>query len=341
MVNGTKRGPKQLGEIILDTANVNGISTEFLEKSIQRLINILGTPSATYKDRIFRMLVKEKKIALEIYNAINDTHYDNPEDVIITPLENAVYLGMKNDVSFIIGSELVLFEQQSTNNPNMPLRNLFYVTCMLAALTMNTNIYGSKLIRIPEPKFIVFYNGLEELPEQFNMSLSDAYEKKSQDISLELKVKVLNVNRGYNDSLMKKSPTLYQYMMFVDTVRRFQKEYPFEQAMEQAIDECIRTGILSDFLRKSRAEVMRMWLFEYDQEKHIEMEKEESYEDGKREYLITLVVKLKNKGKTVDEIADILEEPVEKIQKICEISENYAPDYDAQKIYQELENSEY
>ena len=114
-----------------------------------------------------------------------------------------------------------------------------------------------------------------------------------------------------------------------------------EQAMEQAIDECIRTGILSDFLRKSRAEVMRMWLFEYDQEKHIEMEKEESYEDGKREYLITLVVKLKNKGKTVDEIADILEEPVEKIQKICEISENYAPDYDAQKIYQELENSEY
>ena len=231
MVNGTKRGPKQLGEIILDTANVNGISTEFLEKSIQRLINILGTPSATYKDRIFRMLVKEKKIALEIYNAINDTHYDNPEDVIITTLENAVYLGMKNDVSFII----------------------------------------------------VFYNGLEELPEQFNMSLSDAYEKKSQDISLELKVKVLNVNRGYNDSLMKKSPTLYQYMMFVDTVRRFQKEYPFEQAMEQAIDECIRTGILSDFLRKSRAEVMRMWLFEYDQEKHIEMEKEESYEDGKRE----------------------------------------------------------
>ena len=114
-----------------------------------------------------------------------------------------------------------------------------------------------------------------------------------------------------------------------------------EQAMEQAIDECIRTGILSDFLRKSRAEVMRMWLFEYDQEKHIEMEKEESYEDGKREYLITLVVKLKNKGKTVDEIADILEEPVEKIQKICDISENYAPDYDAQKIYQELENSEY
>ena len=69
-------------------------------------------------------------------------------------------------------------------------------------------------------------------------------------------------------------------MMFVDTVRRFQKEYPFEQAMEQAIDECIRTGILSDFLRKSRAEVMRMWLFEYDQEKHLKDTYEEGVEDG-------------------------------------------------------------
>lgn len=206
---------------------------------------------------------------------------------------------------------------------------------------MNTNIYGSKLIRIPEPGFVVFYNGLEELPEQFYMSLSDAYEKKSQDISLELKVKVLNVNRGYNDGLMKKSPTLYQYMMFVDTVRRFQKEYPFEQAMEQAIDECIRTGILSEFLRKSRAEVMRMWLFEYDQEKHIEMEKEESYEYGKKEYIITLVGKLKHKGKTTDEIAEILDEPIEEIQKICEVAEKYVPDYDAQKIYQKLKNSEY
>ena len=139
---------------------------------------------------------------------------------------------------------------------------------------------------------------MEELPEQFNMSLSDAYEKKSQDISLELKVKVLNVNRGYNDSLMKKSPTLYQYMMFVDTVRRFQKEYPFEQAMEQAIDECIRTGILSDFLRKSRAEVMRMWLFEYDQEKHIQQERDASREEGRQEERIKAIENMISLGLT-------------------------------------------
>ena len=266
MVNGTKRGPKQLGEIILDTANVNGISTEFLEKSIQRLINILGTPSATYKDRIFRMLVKEKKIALEIYNAINDTHYDNPEDVIITTLENAVYLGMKNDVSFIIGSELVLFEQQSTNNPNMPLRNLFYVTCMLAALTMNTNIYGSKLIRIPEPKFIVFYNGLEELPEQFNMSLSDAYETPDKEPRLELKVLTLNMNEGHNKELMEQCQTLREYAKYVALVRKYKKEMKLDAAVKCAVDECIQSGILAEFLKKNRAEVIAVSIFEYDKE---------------------------------------------------------------------------
>lgn len=84
-----------------------------------------------------------------------------------------------------------------------------------------------------------------------------------------------------------------------------------------------------------------MWLFEYDQEKHIEMEKEESYEDGTKEYIITLVGKLKHKGKTTDEIAEILDEPIEKMQKICEVAEKYVPDYDVQKIYQKLENSEY
>lgn len=112
MVNGTKKRTETARRDYSGYSKCKWHFYGILEKSIQRLINILGTPSATYKDRIFRMLVKEKKIALEIYNAINDTHYDNPEDVIITTLENAVYLGMKNDVSFIIGSELVLFEQR-------------------------------------------------------------------------------------------------------------------------------------------------------------------------------------------------------------------------------------
>lgn len=119
----------------------------------------LGRPGSAYKDRVFRMLLKDRKVALEVYNAMNNSNYTNPDELEFTTLENAVYMGMKNDVSFIIDSQLVLYEHQSTINYNMPLRDLLYVACIYASLVKNKNIYGSARIPLPEPKFIVFYNG--------------------------------------------------------------------------------------------------------------------------------------------------------------------------------------
>ena len=258
-----------------------GISEEMLVLSIQQLVHILGNTDRTYKDRVFRMLVKDRAVALEIYNAINDTNYRDPTQLQITTLENAIYMGMKNDVSFIIASSLAFYEHQSTDNPNMPLRNLFYVACVYASLVDGKNIYGSRLISLPNPKFVVFYNGKKDLPERSILRLSDAYEVSSEheETALELQVEVLNINRGKNQALMEKSPTLYQYSFFVDTVRKYESALPFEQAMEWAIDECIGRGILSDFLQHNKAEVLRVCLFEYDQEKHIRQEKDESWED--------------------------------------------------------------
>ena len=258
-----------------------GISEEMLVLSIQQLVHILGSTDRTYKDRVFRMLVKDRAVALEIYNAMNDTNYRDPTQLQITTLENAIYMGMKNDVSFIIDSRLAFYEHQSTDNPNMPLRNLFYVACVYASLVDGKNIYGSRLISLPNPKFVVFYNGKKDLPERSILGLSDAYEGSSEheETALELQVEVLNINRGKNQALMEKSPTLYQYSFFVDTVRKYESALPFEQAMERAIDECIGRGILSDFLQHNKAEVLRVCLFEYDQEKHIRQEKDESWED--------------------------------------------------------------
>lgn len=258
-----------------------GISEEMLVLSIQQLVHILGSTDRTYKDRVFRMLVKDRAVALEIYNAMNDTNYRDPTQLQITTLENAIYMGMKNDVSFIIDSRLAFYEHQSTDNPNMPLRNLFYVACVYASLVDGKNIYGSRLISLPNPKFVVFYNGKKDLPERSILRLSDAYEVSSEheETALELQVEVLNINRGKNQALMEKSPTLYQYSFFVDTVRKYESALPFEQAMERAIDECIGRGILSDFLQHNKAEVLRVCLFEYDQEKHIRQEKDESWED--------------------------------------------------------------
>ena len=115
----------------------------------------------TYKDRLFRMIFKDREKLLELYNAMNGTSYENPEELQIVTLENAVYLAMKNDLAFLFHDELFLYEQQSSKNPNMPLRCLFYVSDSYSALVHKENIYGSKKITLPAPTFVVFYNGKE------------------------------------------------------------------------------------------------------------------------------------------------------------------------------------
>ena len=80
-----------------------------------------------YKDTLFRMVFKEPKDLLQLYNAINETEYSNVGDLEIVTLENAIYLNMKNDVAFVIGYSLNMYEQQASVNPNMPMRYLQYV----------------------------------------------------------------------------------------------------------------------------------------------------------------------------------------------------------------------
>ena len=134
------------------------------------------------------------------------------------------------------------------------------------AYVFGDNLYGRKLIKIPEPRFVVFYNGIDKMPEQSALRLSAAYESKSEELDLELRIRYKNINPGYNEEMVEKSPTLYQYVKFVDTVRKYQQEMPFPEAVEKAIDECIKKGILAEFLRKNRAEVLRVSIFEYDEE---------------------------------------------------------------------------
>ena len=126
------------------SSKVSGITEQDLETYVKRLLQLLGRPDRAFKDHMIRMLLKDPVVALEVYNAINGTNYDNPDDLQITTLENAIYIGMKNDVSFIIDGRLALYEHQSSYNPNMPLRDLFYVACIFSALVYDKNIYGSK-----------------------------------------------------------------------------------------------------------------------------------------------------------------------------------------------------
>lgn len=114
-----------------------------------------------YKDTVFRMLFRKKENLLSLYNALNKTAYTDVEGLEVTTLENAVYMNYKNDISFIFDYELMLYEHQSTVNPNVPLRDLIYVTKVLQGRIKDESLYGKTLVRLPTPRFVVFYNGTE------------------------------------------------------------------------------------------------------------------------------------------------------------------------------------
>ena len=233
-----------------------------------------------YKDSLFRMLFKDKENLLSLYNALNKTDYTDVEGLEITTLENAVYMNYKNDVSFVFDFELMLYEHQSTVNPNIPLRDLFYVADILQKRTYDKDLYGSKLIRIPSPRFVVFYNGTDPQPERQTLRLSDAYEKKLNTPELELTVTMYNINYGCNEEIMDACKTLKEYAMYVERVRMYAKQMPLAEAVEKVVDECIAEGILAEFLRKNRAEAIKVSIYEYDEELHLRTLYEEGHEAG-------------------------------------------------------------
>ena len=237
-------------------------------------------PNRTYKARIFEMVFSDKKELLALYNAINKTHYNDPELLEINTLQNAIYMSMKNDVSFIIDSRLSLYEHQSTYSPNLPIRYLLYVADIYANITKNENLYGTKKVMIPPPRFLIFYNGRDPYPEREVLKLSELYVLKEEEISLELTALMLNINPGYNEELMNTCKTLRDYAEYTDRVRRYAETMKLEDAVERAITECIREGILSEFLSKNRAEAKRMSIYEYDEERHMRQTRAEGYEDG-------------------------------------------------------------
>ena len=239
-------------------------------------------------------------------------------------LENAIYMSMQNDLSFEIDSNLSLYEHQSTYNPNLPLRFLLYLSDLYEKMIVGKNVYGIKIIQIPAPKFIVFYNGKEVRPEKEVIKLSDSYMTQGEEVSLELLVDVLNINIGHNKELLQACKTLGDYSEYVYRVREYAKEMSIEEAVDRAIDECIKEDILREFLERNRAEAKAMSIYEYDQEEHIRLEREDAFEDGRksgkaegeRSMLLNLVQKKLAKNQSVEEIADDLVESVEVIQQI-------------------------
>ena len=309
--------------------NDNTKQTTFSEFNNKNVVNVAisghqPTTIRQYKDNVFCLLYRDKNNLLDLYNGLNDTNYTNVDDLTVTTLKGGVYMKYKNDASFVFGQDLYMFEQQSSRNPNMPLRFLHYLSDVYRQMYNNSDLHRSTMLKIPVPHFVTFYNGKQPLEAESTLRLSDMYEKKMDCPELELIVRVININTGaiinkksldnekndiinginqsydfdksnkninagntinsrtYSSEFLSKCETLKDYMTFVNKVRVKTdiEKIDIRTAVIEAVDECIAENVLSEFFRNHREEVITVSIYEYDEEGHLEIVKEEGRQLG-------------------------------------------------------------
>ncbi len=269
-----------------------------------------------YKDTVFVDLFSKDKTSKEnfilLYNALHDTNLPLDTKLENIQLEQVLYTGLRNDISFLVDNKLiVLAEHQSTINENMPLRFLEYVARLYEKIQDPKSRYLRKMVKIPTPEFFVFYNGEEDYPVETTLKLSDAFVDKEKDITLELTVKVFNINKDKNNPLLKKCKKLDEYSKFVEETRKLHKLDP-KNGFEKAIKKCISKGILKDYLKRKNMEVNNMLIAEYDYEMDIEVQRGEAFQQGIKQ----TARMLKKLGDTVQKIAQVTGLSIEEIEKL-------------------------
>ena len=234
-----------------------------------------------YKDSVFRLVFGEPEKMIEIYNAIFDTDYPPDTEIDINTIEEVFHKTQKNDISFTLaGKYVVLSEHQSTVNPNMPLRDLLYITEIWKGMFAPDAVYKERLVRLPRPTFIVLYNGLTPLPPVTKLELSDCFLGEGESL-LNLSVMVYNVNEGAGCGLLEKSPTLAQYSQLGSLVRSYQAKGPVtNRVMQEIVEICLEKGILVELMEKHGRSIIDILHFEITQEEAMEMSREDGYEAG-------------------------------------------------------------
>ena len=236
------------------------------------------------KDTVFTDLFYSDKYAkrnlLSLYNALFEDDLQDENLIEQVRLENVLFQNMQNDISFLVKDrKIVLGEHQSTVNQNMPLRSLMYIGREYEKIVDPDKRYARKLIKIPTPEFVTFYNGEEDLPEESVLRLSDAFIDKEEKSSLELCVRIININHPKGHAILKRCGILNEYSAFVEETRRFKGD---EASLEKAVKSCIKKGILEEYLKRKGSEVVNMLMMEYDYEKDMRAQRAEAEEIGEK-----------------------------------------------------------
>ena len=255
----------------------NGVSPERPQKDIPEAdrrtdVSVPGSFNRQYQDRLFKAIFgreEHKDWLLSLYNALNGSSYTDPSDIEINTIEGIIYVTMKNDISFLIDSQLNLYEQQSSYNPNMPLRGLMYFAELYQKhLTkQDRDLFTTALVKIPTPNFVVFYNGSRDMPDVTKLRLSEAFEIPAENGDFEWTATMLNINAGRNKTLLQKCKPLYHYSCYVDRVKtNVRSGMTKENAVSEAVNFAIQNDFLDGYFKIQKAEVLNMSLTEFDQE---------------------------------------------------------------------------
>ncbi len=245
-----------------------------------------------HKDRLFSYLFgseENKKWTLSLYNAVNHSSYSDPEAIRITTMSDVLYMGMKNDISFILENSVSLYEQQSTYNPNMALRGFMYAARFYDKYVHEhkLNIYGTELITLPVPRLVVFYNGIDEIDDTV-LELKDAF-RPSVESDISARVRMININYGKNKELLDACRPLSEYAWLIDRIREYKKDMRIEDAVDRALNEMPQEYEIRPFLMGNRAEVKQMCITEYNEAETMQMFKAEGRKEGKLEIIIQLI----------------------------------------------------
>lgn len=272
-----------------------------------------------YKDRLFKVIFgspEHKEYALSLYNAVNNSHYSDAELLDFYTIENVVYMGMKNDLSFIFDATLNLYEQQSSFNPNMPLRGLMYLSKQYEKYVEDhhLNVYRGTLCKVPAPRYIVFYNGNDIQPDKKELKLSDAFITPVHDAALEVTAIMLNINYGQNKRIMKSCAPLNDYSKFVSYVKMNQRKgLAVQDAVSIAVEKAIEENLLDGFFAEHKAEVIGMILTEYDEEFVHKGWFEDGVIKGRQEERSNIIKSMLASGMTPEKISDCTKIPLETI----------------------------
>ena len=237
-----------------------------------------------YKDTLFRRLFgdeKRKANTMSLYNALGGS-CDDPDELTFTTVEGVIYMGRKNDVSFLVDGELILWEHQSTVNPNMPLRGLMHLAQLYNKYLdlYGLSEYSSRRLELPSPRYYVFYAGPTEVEDRFELRLSESFGDQADEACVELVATVINVNEGHSPELLDACETLAGYAHFVSLARVYARAHSRPVAVDLAVRQCMSEGVLEDFFAENRAEVVDLFLTEWDEEKYRDLLRREAEEDG-------------------------------------------------------------